>query len=546
MSRLLLLSILTLAVVAPTARSQNTITGTNPADGEAGVAPFPTPVPVSVTFDRPVDADRLFADDGAANFVFSITSAANLFIPEIAFDLSDDGRTLSIDVQHRPETDFTLTVLGVPLAGGGRQMEPLIVEYTTAAEIGMRTVSGAVSIAEDAETDDPRLEGTLVMIYRVEDNVGPGDLDELGNIARLTVVTDPSGSFTIEHVRDGTYRAIAVRADPLTLLTGADSELNAGLLFGTYDPDGDPLSPNSIEVTGSDVTGIDIRLETLMTTARKDVAQAEATATAYVADATLYTIRAGFLIPGTGRGPLWTYGYYAPSLDVDFSVSLGFLGTGGIDTLGGPLIRDGQRPIPDGFVNSDVAMAVAEANGGAEFRAVVDARRPLPEADPQEHSIFTIDLIGGHRYWAYPPDPTPAAPVFWEVRYTNSDFTMFAFDTLAVYVDMETGALLYKAGGIAVSVEDEVQPRRIWLHQNYPNPFNPATTIPFELAHPMPVELTVYDALGRRVAVLVDGMLQSGAHTVRWHADEGQAAGVYLVRLETNEGAQVRSMILQP
>lgn len=81
------------------------------------------------------------------------------------------------------------------------------------------------------------------------------------------------------------------------------------------------------------------------------------------------------------------------------------------------------------------------------------------------------------------------------------------------------------------------------LEQNAPNPFNPSTQIRFSLLTTHNARLTVFDILGREVAVLVDGVLPAGTHSVRFDAT-GLATGVYLYRLETAAGVQVRRMVL--
>jgi len=85
------------------------------------------------------------------------------------------------------------------------------------------------------------------------------------------------------------------------------------------------------------------------------------------------------------------------------------------------------------------------------------------------------------------------------------------------------------------------------LEQNYPNPFNPTTLIRYrvetqDLAS-LRVRLAVYDVLGREVAVLVDGVMQTGSHSVRFDAS-GLASGIYLYRLEANGSLLVRKMLL--
>jgi PKD repeat protein len=93
-----------------------------------------------------------------------------------------------------------------------------------------------------------------------------------------------------------------------------------------------------------------------------------------------------------------------------------------------------------------------------------------------------------------------------------------------------------------VGVEDEI-PSTFELSQNYPNPFNPRTTITFALPESGETQLAVFDILGRRVAVLLDGPQEAGPHHVVWDAS-GMASGVYLYRLEIGSQTATRSMIL--
>ncbi|MFH1845269.1 MAG: alpha-amylase family glycosyl hydrolase [bacterium] len=86
------------------------------------------------------------------------------------------------------------------------------------------------------------------------------------------------------------------------------------------------------------------------------------------------------------------------------------------------------------------------------------------------------------------------------------------------------------------------------LGQNYPNPFNPSTTLAFELAAAGHVQVTVYNALGRQVNILVDDFRETGRHEVVWDGRDAagrmSAAGVYLYRLESGSLEQTRSMTL--
>lgn len=97
----------------------------------------------------------------------------------------------------------------------------------------------------------------------------------------------------------------------------------------------------------------------------------------------------------------------------------------------------------------------------------------------------------------------------------------------------------------AVSIDDfgAAHPSEFKLHDAYPNPFNPSTTIRYSLSRTARVQLNVYDLAGRRIAVLVDGILASGEHTLQWNA-EGASSGVYLIRLESQGRMSTRSVIL--
>jgi len=86
-------------------------------------------------------------------------------------------------------------------------------------------------------------------------------------------------------------------------------------------------------------------------------------------------------------------------------------------------------------------------------------------------------------------------------------------------------------------------PATAHLAQNYPNPFNQTTVIEFSLPRHTYVELSVYNILGQRVAVLVDGPMSLGRHTVPFDGSH-LASGVYLYRLKTSDRTMTRKMVL--
>jgi hypothetical protein len=113
------------------------------------------------------------------------------------------------------------------------------------------------------------------------------------------------------------------------------------------------------------------------------------------------------------------------------------------------------------------------------------------------------------------------------------------------------GIELVKIGKV-VSVEKESIAHDFQLHQNYPNPFNPSTTISFTLNKSGQVKLSIYDALGRLVNVLLDGQLSEGPHTIKWNSTNFSGAsvvsGVYIYRItvqtENKQFSQSHKMLL--
>lgn len=97
----------------------------------------------------------------------------------------------------------------------------------------------------------------------------------------------------------------------------------------------------------------------------------------------------------------------------------------------------------------------------------------------------------------------------------------------------------------STSVDDFVstQPENHQLNQNYPNPFNPTTTIDFKLTNSSDVELSIYNMLGQKVAVLAEGRLSSGTHSMVWDASS-VSSGVYIATLRAGDVTLHRKMTL--
>ena len=86
-------------------------------------------------------------------------------------------------------------------------------------------------------------------------------------------------------------------------------------------------------------------------------------------------------------------------------------------------------------------------------------------------------------------------------------------------------------------------PAEFSLAQNYPNPFNPVTTITYAVPRRCELELAVYNILGQRVALLVEGFQQPGNYTIEFDGSS-LASGLYFYRLSTPDEVMNRKMLL--
>lgn len=110
-------------------------------------------------------------------------------------------------------------------------------------------------------------------------------------------------------------------------------------------------------------------------------------------------------------------------------------------------------------------------------------------------------------------------------------------------LDLARAAEEARTEAVARTASRVAIPDAFTLASNYPNPFAVSTTLRYGLPEAADVRLDVYDALGRRVATLVDENQPAAWHEVEFRAGD-LAPGVYLYRLRANDFVSQRQLLL--
>jgi hypothetical protein len=118
-----------------------------------------------------------------------------------------------------------------------------------------------------------------------------------------------------------------------------------------------------------------------------------------------------------------------------------------------------------------------------------------------------------------------------EVRIYN-----YALNMDAVYELYTTGTTVNEPGKPIAGSD-------FYLYQNYPNPFNPSTVIRFRIPSAGHTTITVYDILGRTVAVLLDHDIDAGEHSVEWKPEK-LTSGVYFYTIVSGKHTDTRRLVM--
>ena len=126
---------------------------------------------------------------------------------------------------------------------------------------------------------------------------------------------------------------------------------------------------------------------------------------------------------------------------------------------------------------------------------------------------------------------------------------------LTLALQNDNGSYRYRQGlNVLRQILRGAQPEKTALLPNYPNPFNPETWIPYHLAKPADVTLTIYGANGAVVRTLALGHQDTGIYQIRSRAaywdgknefGESVASGVYFYTLTAGDFSATRKMLIR-
>ncbi len=132
-------------------------------------------------------------------------------------------------------------------------------------------------------------------------------------------------------------------------------------------------------------------------------------------------------------------------------------------------------------------------------------------------------------------DSAATSLTFTEGSAADSNLTMVPFD--------------YRGGVVlispAVGVREQLAgiPGTFDLLQNFPNPFNPKTTIRYSVPRQSHVTIVIFNLLGQKVSILLDGMVTPGMHTITWDATT-VSSGAYFCRMNAPGFSETKKLMV--
>ncbi|MGA9117428.1 MAG: FlgD immunoglobulin-like domain containing protein [Bacteroidota bacterium] len=96
-------------------------------------------------------------------------------------------------------------------------------------------------------------------------------------------------------------------------------------------------------------------------------------------------------------------------------------------------------------------------------------------------------------------------------------------------------------GNVPFGTDDPTREGSFRILGNYPNPFNPSTRVVLNIPRHGSIRIRVFNAIGERVATLLEGVMEAGIREVTWHGltenGEAASAGTYFIEAASRPDA---------
>jgi hypothetical protein len=463
-----------------------------------------------------------------------------------------DARFVRYIVEHQPDTDFTWIFFTARSKTGEVLSEPFVLRYTTAADIGARSVSGSIvretlpstlpaatrsalwAFVSGAAGDPVRAPAfspnVVSMQYSVERSresefaaragvalevpherillLERFSVDESEWVVRsATAVRSETAHYTVKHVRPGEYWPLLVR-----FTNAACTEIDG---IGFHDRDGDGVA-DPIVVGDQDETAIHLHLFSFpLRPAMAGLAAARDRVGISGNDYELISVEAGHGLRTSGTAYAWSYGFRSFADESYATVAVHPLGE---ETRHDVLLEThrAMMAIDEFAIDSEQALQSVMFESGHTF---VSGFAP---------AYVRTAMIGGDLSSRVDDERR----LVWRV--TIQTVTSARIRTMSRLVDMRTGTVLHS--------EREENGLRANSIEAHPNPFTSDSRIVLHIDRPGHARVSVFDLLGRRVDGLLEAHLHEGSHELTW-APSGAPSGVYVLRLEVNGSVETYRLI---
>jgi hypothetical protein len=111
-----------------------------------------------------------------------------------------------------------------------------------------------------------------------------------------------------------------------------------------------------------------------------------------------------------------------------------------------------------------------------------------------------------------------------------------------IYVADDSSLQILRFNSIGIGGEASL-PKDISIAQNYPNPFNAQTIIQYTLPEQSMVSIDIFDILGRKIAMLAEGIKPEGEYQAIWDASR-KSSGIYFYKIRVGDKAETKKMVL--